>query len=81
MRADDESPADVRKRIQMILRGPSLGVPLWVPRRVMPCSLCLKLVNYRKFHTRTRNRRVEPVCDDCRGIKIDKELWNGPRSG
>lgn len=56
---------DAQERISLILRGPALGIPLWVPKRLKPCSKCLRLVNFQKFHLRTPNPRIEPICDDC----------------
>jgi hypothetical protein len=56
---------DVRERVALLLRGPALGVPLWVPKPLWPCSACLRL--RRRCHFKgTPDLRVEPICDDCR---------------
>ena len=77
LRAEVDGEGHARNRINMILRGPALGVPLWVPTRIRPCSRCLRLLNFRKFST-TENPRIEPVCDEC----AKKEgIMNGEHSG
>jgi hypothetical protein len=60
-----------RERIALILRGPELGVPLWVSHHLWPCSACLKLKPYKQFKRAGVNRRCEPVCDDCREHPVE----------
>lgn len=59
---------DPRQRAALILRGPAFGVPLFVPRRLLPCSRCLILrpfTQFRRFKAAGKNLRIEPVCDEC----------------
>jgi hypothetical protein len=56
-----------RERIALILRGPAFGTPLFVPKHLWPCSLCVTLKNRNQFHLPTDNPRIEPVCDECWG--------------
>ena len=59
---------DPRQRAALILRGPAFGVPLFVPRRLWPCSQCLTLkpfTAFQKYKAAGRNPRIEPVCDEC----------------
>jgi hypothetical protein len=66
LRAEDAAQ-DAQSRIKLILRGPKRGVPLWVPKKYLPCSKCLRLVSRLKF-AKGEDHRREPVCNACRAI-------------
>ncbi len=62
-------------RIGLLLRGPALGVPLWLPQQLWPCSACLKLKSKKMdFSHYQGDMRNEPVCSDCRKDPLVRAL-------
>lgn len=55
------------ERIGLLLRGPALGVPLWLPQQVWPCSACLRLRSKKDHFLKFQgDMRDQPICDECR---------------
>lgn len=57
---------EIDGNIRLILAGPAFGVPLHLPKGMLVCSLCFRLLPHDKKHfDPTKNYRVEPKCWDC----------------